>query len=683
MSAKLRAFSTVSSALWILASVGAAQERPVSWDLRVESDQPLRASERVFLQVSAAIEPGWYIYSLTQPPGGPTRTSITLEKGEPFQLAGPIDAPEPESYPDRNFNLFTETYRSGVIFKLPVRIAPDATDGSQTLTTLVRFQTCNDRVCLPARTDTLKALVALARAAESAAEALPASDVGEAPALTRDVPGADVLDTTARAEAGVLSADDSDESSGRSRSPSSSGPSEVRYPSAAERVGAPSSLFPASEGSLQGFLWLAAIMGLLSLLTPCVFPMVPITVGFFTRDEAGGRRGGTRRAAAYAGGIVAAFCALGLLVSVAFGAGGVIRLAANPWLNLAVAALFMAFALNLLGVYELALPSRLLSRFARGRESGGGIRSALVLGAVFAVTTFTCTAPFVGTLLVLATQGSWEWPLLGLLVFSAAFALPFFALAAAPNAVARLPRSGNWMLTLRRVIGILELAAAAKFLSNVDLVWRWGLLTREVVIGIWTILGLLLAAVLAYEAARDWQKTAGSIPVRALLSVGALGVTFWVATGLRGTRLGELEAFLPPTDGVLNASAEELPWRMNDFQGSLAQAGIERRPLLIDFTGYTCTNCRWMEANMFPRPEVRAHLQGFVRVRLFTDGQGEMYRRHQALEERLFGTVALPLYAILTPSGEPVETFLGMTRNEKEFTDFLSRGLDRARMASK
>lgn len=680
MSAKRRAWSASVYALCAAASVATAQERPVSWDLRIESTPPLHRGERISLQVSATMDPGWYIYSLTQPPGGPTRTTVTLQKGESFQLDGPIGAPTPESYPDRNFNLYTETYHSGVIFTLPARVAPGAHKGRQPLTTLVRFQTCNDRVCLPARTDTLQVFVTVEAAASARTEGV---SVSNAPVLARKVPAEDLPGTSARAEAGVLSAEGLEALAG-SRSPPPPDPTAVRYRFAVPRTGPPSSPFPGPAGSLQAFLMLAAIMGLLSLLTPCVFPMVPITVGFFTRDQPGGRRDGIRRAAAYAGGIVASFSALGLLVSVAFGAGGVVRLAASPWLNLAVAALFTVFALNLLGIYEFTLPSRLLYRVASRRASGRGTWSALLLGTAFAVTSFTCTAPFVGTLLVLATQGSWEWPLLGLLAFSAAFALPFFALAAAPNALAGLPRSGAWMLTLRRAVGVLELAAAAKFLSNVDLVWRWGLLTREAVIGIWTLQGFLLAAILLYGTGGGSQKTCVSLPVRALLAGGALALTLWVATGLRGTRLGELEAFLPPpARGVLYASAEELPWRMNDFEGSLSQAGTEGRPLLIDFTGYTCTNCRWMEANMFPRREVRTHLEQFVRVRLFTDGQGEVYRRHQALEERLFGTVALPLYAILAPSGEPVETFLGMTRNQKEFTDFLSRGLDRAKPDSK
>ena len=296
----------------------------------------------------------------------------------------------------------------------------------------------------------------------------------------------------------------------------------------------------------------------------------------------------------------------------------------------------------------------------------------MLMGTVFALTSFTCTAPFVGTLLVSASQGNWRWPAAGLLTFSTVFALPFLFLALVPQSLSRLPRSGIWMVTLKGALGFVELAASLKFLSNADLVRGWGIFTRDVVVASWLLLGAMLTLYLAGIRVRGplGELRRRAHPVAALI---ALVVTGWLATGLAGHRLGEVESFLPPAgrnaSGV--SGANELSWILDDYDGALVQAKAQHKLVLIDFTGFTCTNCRWMEANMFPRAEVSRALEGFVRVRLFTDGDGERYRRQQAMEQAQFHTVALPLYAIVDSLGAPRATFLGMTRDTAEFVAFL------------
>jgi thiol:disulfide interchange protein len=202
-------------------------------------------------------------------------------------------------------------------------------------------------------------------------------------------------------------------------------------------------------------------------------------------------------------------------------------------------------------------------------------------------------------------------------------------------------------------------------------VWPWGVFTRAAVIACW----ILAAVVLALLYLRGVRRS----PVPRLVAAGsAVMLALWLGTGLRGYRLGELEAFLPPAaEDVLLARAGtgELPWRVNDYEGTLAAGRASGRPVIIDFTGYTCTNCRWMEANMFPRGEVRELLGRYERVRLYTDGRGEPYQRQQRLQEELYGTVALPYYAVLAPDGRTVATFLGMTRDSRDFVQFLSDGL--------
>jgi len=410
------------------------------------------------------------------------------------------------------------------------------------------------------------------------------------------------------------------------------------------------------------YLWLAVTAGAVSLLTPCVFPMIPITVSYFTNRPSSG----IRSALIFAGAIVGSFTALGLILALLFGATGVQRFAANPYLNIFLAGLFVAFALNLFGVYQIALPSRALTALdaaARGRESSAV--GAMLVGLTFAITSFTCTAPFVGTVLVTAATGAWREPAIGMLAYSTVFALPFFVLALIPQWAARLPRAGRWMVSVKVVMGFLELAAALKFVSNADLVWHWGIFNRDVVLALWVALAGLTAAYLVASGP-------GSI-ARLATAAAALGVGIWLATGLVGRSLGELETFLPPPASHRDSYALNLNWHVNDLPGAIALAKESSKPVFIDFTGYTCTNCRWMEANVFSRTEVKAELNRFALARLFTDGEGSVYENQQAYQEKTFNTVALPLYAVVAPDGHTIATLPGLTRDPAVFLAFLEK----------
>jgi thiol:disulfide interchange protein len=445
-----------------------------------------------------------------------------------------------------------------------------------------------------------------------------------------------------------------------------------------------------------GFIWLAASAGALSLLTPCVFPMVPITVSYFTSHAAADRRTSIRHALVFGLGIIASFSALGLALAVFAGAAGVTMLAGNPWVNLLLTAIFVGFALNLFGVFRITIPSSWLTtldnavRRQGAAGQGAGVLGALLMGLTFTLTSFTCTAPFVGTVLVTAAQGKWQEPLLGMLVYSTVFALPFCVLALVPEWVSKLPRAGGWLQSTKVVMGFVELAAAMKFLSNTDLVWHWGVVTRTVVLASWVVLAAITAIYLVISLLRQQRSTGGQQISRAMrtgylaASAGALAIGAWMATGLTGRSLGDLESFLPPPDyetaaaTAINHGATapmSLAWRLNDYPAALALAKQQGKRVFIDFTGYTCTNCRWMEANIFTRPDVKAALGQFVLSRLFTDGDGDMYERQQAFQESQFKTVALPLYAIVDADGRTVTSLPGLTRDPAAFVAFLEKGL--------
>ena len=428
------------------------------------------------------------------------------------------------------------------------------------------------------------------------------------------------------------------------------------------------------------FLWLAAVTGAVSLLTPCVFPMIPITIAYFNNRSDRTQRHVALDAILFGLGIVITFTALGLGLAIVVGASGIAQFAADPWVNIAIGLVFVAFALSLFGLYDLPLPfsNRFLNRIdasARGRS--GRAAGSVLMGFAFTIASFTCTAPFIGPLLVSASRGEWQQPLAGMAVFSLVFASPFVLLALVPRWTTALPRGGAWLNDVKVVVGLFEIAAALKFFSNADLVWGTNLISRNAMLMAWMAIALLAAAWLLYAAAR---RRGNPSPLRWVPTVGALAVAAWLAAGMRGDNLGELEAFLPP-DLHAAEGPTSLAWITNDHGRALETARASGQLVFIDFTGYTCTNCRWMEANMFSRPEIRSALSGFVLSRLFTDGEGAIYEQQQQFQENTFGTIALPLYAVVDANGETVETFSGLTRNSRQFVSFLRKASRHHRLA--
>lgn len=623
--------------------IAAAAQNPVKWALVLTSTSEVLPGGSVDATLVATITPGWHLYAMQEPDGGPPPTSIAVLPGSRFTLSGDIVAAAPERAFDPNFNMETEWYKDTARFLLPLKVAAGTKHGPHRLEVTTTWVTCSDTLCYPPEDAVLSLNVV----------------VGPKSAATEAA------------------------SSGSSESSVSSvaSASSVASVASAPSVAPTSSVVPdfaatGAASTMSAYIGLAALMGAVSLLTPCVFPMVPITVSYFTNRARKSRREAGVQAAIYGLGIILTFTAVGFTIAIAYGAAGLNRFAANPWLNLAIAAMFILFALSLFGVRELTLPSKLVNAAARSDSGKHRLVGTMLMGLAFTLTSFTCTAPFLGTLLVVASQGDWQWPLAGMLAFSTVFALPFVVLAFVPQVLAALPRSGPWLIAVKAVMGIVELAAAMKFLSNVDLVWGWYVLTRPVVLATWVALSIVLVGYLA------GVLRIGPIPrlgrpgvMRAGLVVASGGLAVWLASGLTGRRLGELEAFLPPADLTERAPNGELPWIVNDYEAALREARDRNQYILVDFTGYTCTNCRWMEANMFPRPDVSTELARYVRVRLYTDRRGQPYEGFQDMEQSLFGTVALPYYAVMRPDGQPVLGFGGLTRDPAHYIAFLRQGL--------
>ena len=435
-------------------------------------------------------------------------------------------------------------------------------------------------------------------------------------------------------------------------------------------------------GSMLHYFWLSLGMGALSLLTPCVFPMVPITVSFFANHSSRTRGGALKIDSLYGLGIMFTFVALGMSLAIIFGAAEVTSSPPTPGRIYLITAIFLGFALSLLGVFFIQLPTGIMNRLnnASNEQHQGSVFGTMLMGLTFSLTSFTCTAPFVGTLLVLASQGNWRWPLIGMSGFSFVFALPFFLLALLPQLMTQMPRAGGWMNSVKVVMGFLEIAAAMKFLSNADLVWHWNIFTRTTVLCIWTGCLLMVVAYLLGWFRLDHDSELGAISgARVVFTLIFLAGAIWLANGLAGHRLGGIDAFLPPAETDIGSGTQatvassEAPWIMNDLSAGLAQAKAQGKPVFIDFTGYTCTNCRWMESNVFSQPVIERDMDRFVKVRLYTDGDGDVYSKQQDYEDKRFGTVALPLYALLDSGGNTIETSAGVTRDVSAFAAFLSK----------
>jgi thiol:disulfide interchange protein len=627
----MRKFCPKLAFLFLLLPLAALGQNPANWTLESDTKgRSLKAGESVNVTLKAEVEPGWHLYALDQPAGGPIATTIKVAEGRPFEIVSAVRSPKPKTAPDPNFivdgkPLETKYFEDRAGFELTVKAKGDVI--AESIAVDVRYQLCNDTFCLPPRTKRV-------------------SFAGEEDAKKAAV-------------------------------------SSQRSAVSLEQPLSPPTAYSQQPTDLWSFLWLAVTLGALSLLTPCVFPMIPITVSYFTNHSSGSRSKAVKLASIYSIGIIATFTLLGMLLAIFVGAAGINLFAANPWINLLITGIFLFFAFNLFGAYEITIPAGILTKLdglTRSHEGeGSGIIGALLMGLTFTLTSFTCTSPFVGTILVSASQGDWKGPLVGMLAFSTVFALPFFILALVPQWASQLPRAGGWMNSVKVAMGFLEVAAAMKFISNVDLVWKWGIFTRDVVLAVWIAIGIILAVYLLgkFQLSHD-SKPERIGALRLTSAIISLAVAFYLITGLFGAKLGELEAFLPPdlsnnSSRMFGGGEEKLQWLKDDYEGALAKAKTENKRVFIDFTGYTCTNCRWMEANVFVKPEVEAELKKFVLSSLYTDGEGAIYEKQQKMEQDMFGTVALPFYAVVDSNGKTIATFPGLTRNVPEFVDFLKK----------
>ncbi|MBI1761510.1 MAG: thioredoxin family protein [Acidobacteria bacterium] len=681
---RMQQFARVVFALLALALPAAAQGlNPVALTSTLEPAQ-VKAGGKAKVLINLKLEPGWHVYALTQPPP-PRAMKVAVDESGPFKADGAPQQPKPKTAFDPNFEINTQTFENAVTITQPVKLAADAAAGAQKLTVNFTYQVCDEHQCLPPKKVPLVLDATIVAAALTPAPA-PAqiASASPTPKLTPSVtPSASPAAT----------AEPSPSASAASVAPVTSNQLPPTAPSAQTPNLTPDLTNDLKKRGLLGYLWFALGAGLLALLTPCVFPMIPITVSVFTKREHDSHAKAMRDAVIFCLGIILTYTVLGLALALIAGPTGLNKLAANPWMNLFLTTLFVVFALNLFGMFEIRIPSALLTKLDK-QSQDSTLFATVLMGVTFTLTSFTCTTAFVGSVLIYATQGDWFWAVIGMAAFATAFAAPFFLFALFPRFLQALPKSGGWMNSVKVVLGFLEIGAAFKFLSNVDLVWGWNTVSRNLVLAAW--IGLALGAALylfgKFQLPLDSPMKTLSVQ-RMLAGVFFLGTSFYLLTGLFGAPLGELDAWLPPDTtsaaiyntlngggGTTTANANAHAW-LESYDAAVTKAKAESKPVFLNFTGVTCTNCRWMEKNMFPDPAVRKELEKFVLAELYTDRETPEHEagdvKNAELMSTKFNTVALPLYVVITPEGNTLAKFPGLTRDKQEFVSFLQAGASR------
>ena len=619
--------------LFLMTTLAWAQPQAVTWSTSYEN-----TDEHTIITVHAEIAEGWHLYSQNLEEGGPIPTSFVLEDDSSFTTVGGWAEGEPHVEFDPNFDMDLAYFSDAADFT--IKLLP--TEKEFTVKGELEFMVCNDEMCLPPTYEDFSV------------------QVTNAP-----VP-------------------------------------------------------PIWKG-LGSTFWLGFLGGFAALIMPCIFPMIPLTVSFFTKQSKT-KAEGIFKASLYGLGIIVIYVALGLAVSVIFGSDALNQMATNPWFNLAFFALFVIFAASFFGAFEISLPSSWVNK-ADDASNKGGMLGIFFMAFTLSLVSFSCTGPIIGTLLVEAgSKGSLLGPAVGMFGFSLALAIPFTLFAAFPGWLNSLPSSGGWLNTVKVTLGFLELAFALKFLSTADLVWQAHWLERELFLAIWVAIAFITAFYLlgAFRMPLDSPVTTISVP-RLSFAMVFMILGFYMLPGIFGAPVKLISGFPPPEHyaesksgayaqpvvnmvGTGESSAVEvehgdhcpngLPC-FNDFEAGLAYAKEVGKPIMIDFTGWGCQNCRKMEENVWVDERVHKRLRDdVVLISLYVDERTEFPKEEQYIsevtgrkiknignkwsefEEVNFGAVSQPLYVFLGHDDlKPLIETRGADLDIEAYIEWMDRGI--------
>jgi len=639
---------------------------PVTYEIK-QAPEEVAAGEIFSIQVEATIEGEWHLYSVNNDPAdGPYPTQFSSGRTN-LLLAGAVQETEPTIVFDPNFQTELGWHAKSALFTIPLAFHPELT-GNQKIVLDVLYQVCDDISCLPPKTKTIDTEIRLQGDPEPS---LLFASFG--PLDSSDLTG----------ESGSDSASDSDSESSLDSSSGSDRDTPFTLTSSSD----------IASDNIWSFLWLAILAGFAAILTPCVFPLIPLTVSYFSADANRNNGSPWIQALIFGLSIVFIFTLLGGLLSLILGVSGVSQFASNPYVNTFIGLIFILFAMSMLGMFELRLPYQVTNWLNKKSNDSGGSIGTLFMALTVSAVSFSCTAPFIGAVLAATTSGEWFTPMIGMIGFSAALSSPFVLFAMFPNWLQRLPKSGSWMNAVKSVLAFIILAASIKFLANADIIFGWGFISRPLGIAAWITFFFLAGLYILGMYGLHGEKRPDSITAgRVMLSIPFFLFSFYLFPGLMGANLGFWDAYLPSrqvnevsliqslgryagTGGALESN--EGAWS-SSYDASVTSAIENNQPVFIDFTGYTCTNCKAMEANVFPDPKVQELFAQMEKVKLYTDG-GADAEKNQTFQFELTGTLALPTYAIVDPqTGQVLDQLIGYTKTT-DFEAFLQQGLDRHR----
>lgn len=641
---------------------------PVKWKSAIKMTDATNG----VVTFTATVDAGWHVYGTQLPSGGPEPTSVQWNNQGVKLVGGLTPSKAAHKQHDETFDMDLSWWTGSVTLsqKFTVTAKEYKIEGS------IRYMACDDENCTPPKSESFSFKGTAAQA--------PVAETVQAP-IANAAP-ADTAATLAQPVAAVGAAD----------SAVASPTHDQLWAPVTAIEGDNADVEDIADRSLWYIFWACFLGGLLALLTPCVWPMIPMTVSFFLK-KSGSRAKAITNATTYGLSIIIIFLLLGICFTVLFGASAMNALATSAWCNLLFFALLVIFAISFFGAFEITLPQSLSNKMDSTASKTTGMLSIFFMAATLVIVSFSCTGPIIGTLLVeAASRGSVMGPVVGMTGFAIALAIPFTVFALFPTMLKKMPKSGGWLNTVKVVLGFIELALSLKFLSVADLAYGWRILDRETFIALWIaifgVMGLYLLGMFRFKSDGE-PKSAGIGVMRFFLALVSLSFTAYLVPGLWGAPLKATSAFVPPlyTQDFNLYGGEQVEY--DDFDEGMKAAAAQGKPVFIDFSGHGCVNCRKMEGAVLDEAKVKKMIsEDFVTIKLMVDDKTPLQQpmvvqengkqttlttvgdKWSYLQRHKFNSNSQPYYVVLDQQGGLLSGPFAYNEDVDAFIAFLKRG---------
>lgn len=641
---------------------------PVKWKSAIKMTDATNG----VVTFTATVDAGWHVYGTQLPSGGPEPTSVQWNNQGVKLVGGLTPSKAAHKQHDETFDMDLSWWTSSVTLsqKFTVTAKEYKIEGS------IRYMACDDENCTPPKSESFSFKGTAAQA--------PVAETVQAP-IANATP-ADTAATLAQPVAAVGTPD----------SAVASPTHDQLWAPVTAIEGDNADVEDIADRSLWYIFWACFLGGLLALLTPCVWPMIPMTVSFFLK-KSGSRAKAITNATTYGLSIIIIFLLLGICFTVLFGASAMNALATSAWCNLLFFALLVIFAISFFGAFEITLPQSLSNKMDSTASKTTGMLSIFFMAATLVIVSFSCTGPIIGTLLVeAASRGSVMGPVVGMTGFAIALAIPFTVFALFPTMLKKMPKSGGWLNTVKVVLGFVELALSLKFLSVADLAYGWRILDRETFIALWIaifgVMGLYLLGMFRFKSDGE-PKSPGIGVMRFFLALVSLSFTAYLVPGLWGAPLKATSAFVPPlyTQDFNLYGGEQVEY--DDFDQGMKAAAAQGKPVFIDFSGHGCVNCRKMEGAVLDEAKVKKMIsEDFVTIKLMVDDKTPLQQpmvvqengkqttlttvgdKWSYLQRHKFNSNSQPYYVVLDQQGALLSGPFAYNEDVDAFIAFLKRG---------